>query len=163
VRPTALGVVLCDILYTSYPRDAFLVSETLISRPCSCYLIMVFKEFFRAGWTPVSRTTWSKGDELAKESFLYSEEQNSLPYHQPITRKYTIISHAATFFTAVLLSTAVVVVYQQPLFNTTSGPTTKRLHCGNTTAEARENGCVYDFLSNMVSFLISKIILYGSY
>jgi hypothetical protein len=112
---------------------------------------MGFDKILKKGWTPVSSDS-KEDDGQAKESFLPSEE-DFLPNHKPASRKHTILSHVATFIVAVLLSVALFTTYHGPLSKPASGPTktTKRLECGNTTAEARANDCVYDFLSNMVN------------
>ncbi|KAF2691802.1 hypothetical protein K458DRAFT_438148 [Lentithecium fluviatile CBS 122367] len=65
------------------------------------------------------------------------------------SRTRAIISYVATFLIAVLLSTVVFVLHQPSSMNTLSQPTTKHLNCGNSTAEARAKGCVFDVLTNM--------------
>ena len=107
---------------------------------------MAFADFLKLSPSPYAAE--SKDDEV-EESLLPSEPQHSFPHHARASRTRVILSHAATFLIAVLLSTAVLIMYRPSSFKTTSEPITKHLHCGNSTAEARAQGCVFDVLTNM--------------
>lgn len=84
----------------------------------------------------------------AEESLLHSELHHS-PMHPTRTSKARVVaSHIATFLIAVLLSTSVFIIYR-PSSSKLNDPTLQHLHCGNTTVEARAQGCVFDVLTNM--------------
>jgi hypothetical protein len=110
---------------------------------------MGFANFLKSSPSPYTAAE-SKDDEVEEESLLPSEPQHSFPHHTRASRTRQILSHAATFLIAVLLSIAFLTIYRPSSFQTTaSEPRTKHLHCGNSTAEARAQGCVFDVLTNM--------------
>ena len=114
--------------------------------PPDCCGTMAFADFLKSSTSPYAIE--SKDDE-AEESLLPSERQHSFSRHTQASRTRTIVSHAVTFLIAVLLSTTVLILYRPISYKPASEPTTKHLHCGNSTREAREQGCVYDVLTNM--------------
>lgn len=106
----------------------------------------MFADLFKSKISGYAST--SKHDEV-EEFFLPSEPQNSSPNSAGCFRTRTlIISHAATFLAAVLLSVAVLLTNSPFSHHSTTEPRTRHLHCGNTTAEARAQGCVFDALTN---------------
>ncbi|KAL9085902.1 MAG: hypothetical protein Q9165_007385 [Trypethelium subeluteriae] len=90
----------------------------------------------------------SKDDE-AEETLLPLEPQHAFSLNARSSKTRMFLSHAATFLTAVLLSIAVLLLSHPYSSKATSEPITKHLHCGNSTAEARAQGCVFDVLTNM--------------
>ena len=84
-------------------------------------------------------------------------EENLLPqdlhllHHPQASRTGVFASHALTFLIAALLSTFMLsTIHQLSSSRPISEPTTtKHLHCGNSTAEARARGCIFDVLTNM--------------
>lgn len=107
---------------------------------------MVFTAFIRL--SPSSYAAEAKDDEV-EESLLPLEPAKLLPYHAPTSRARLILSHAGTFLISMLLSTSIFMVYRPSAPTTISPPTTRHLHCGNSTTDARAQGCVFDVLTNM--------------
>jgi len=97
---------------------------------------------------PVLYTAESKDDDV-EESLLASPRERSFQHRPRASRTSIFLSHAATFLVAVLLSMAVLIPYRLSSITSVTEPRTKHLHCGNSTAEARAQGCVFDVLTNM--------------
>ncbi|EEA21605.1 hypothetical protein TMatcc_008971 [Talaromyces marneffei ATCC 18224] len=107
---------------------------------------MVFAGFFKSN--PLPYTAVSK-DEVEADSLLSPPLEGQQPYNRA-SRTRIILSHAATFLIAVLFTSAILIIsHPSSLLKTTAAPKTKYLHCGNSTAEARAQGCVFDVLTNM--------------
>lgn len=98
--------------------------------------------------SPSPYATESKDDE-AGESLLPGEPKDFVSRHERLPRARLVVSHVVTFLIAVLLSTAVFTILRPTHSQPNAEPITKHLHCGNSTAEARSRGCVFDVLTNM--------------
>ena len=96
--------------------------------------------------SPSAYAAESKDNE-AEETLLPSSPP-SLTYPRR-SRTRTIGSHILTCLITVLLWTFVLATFRSLSSRTTIQPTTKYLHCGNSTAEARARDCVFDVLTNM--------------
>jgi hypothetical protein len=95
-------------------------------------------------WLAKSKPAYSQFE----SSFLHPEQQQLISYERSSRIRF-IISHALTFLIAVFLSISLLTIYQpSSLRPPNPTPQTKLLHCGNTTAEARSLGCIYDPLAN---------------
>ena len=105
---------------------------------------MAFADFL--AWYPSPYAVESKDDEV-EENLLPLELH--FPDHAGASKIGAIFSHAATFLIAVLLSTVILTTYRPSSSRPTSEPIMKHLHCGNSTEEARAQGCVFDVLTNM--------------
>ncbi|KAH8703040.1 hypothetical protein BGW36DRAFT_422621 [Talaromyces proteolyticus] len=110
---------------------------------------MVFAGFMTPGPSPYVPVP--EDGEVEKDSLLprSPEQQHWFSHDKQASRTRLLLSHAATFLVAVLLTTIIVIICRPFTSKTTTEQRMKYLHCGNSTAEARAQGCVFDLLANM--------------
>lgn len=131
---------------TRYTKAPFLT----LSLPSLNFLrTMALSTMAVADSSELSPSAYAAGskDNGAEESLLPSGPP-SLTYPRR-SRTRAIASHALTCLITVLLWTFILTTFRSLSSRTTLQPTTKYLHCGNSTAEARAQGCVFDVLTNM--------------
>jgi hypothetical protein len=132
-----LRLRLCTVTVSSYHHSSCLLRST-----CS----IMYANFLKSHPSPYAIE--SKDDEV-EESLLPSEPQHVFPNHARASGTHAIVSHVATFILAVLFSSAMFSLFRPSSLAPASEPITKHLHCGNSTEEARTQGCVFDVLTNM--------------